>query len=190
MLPKLFVAVSLVALMGQGCPTFSRAPSVQPLQAPEAMMPKEEPAKNEEAMMPKEETKMMKAEEALKDDGGSAMIETNTTYQPYTKSAYEAAKLAGKPIFLFFYANWCPTCREQDPRLQTVVPQHKGGVVGFRVNFKDTETDADETALAKEFGVPYQHTGFFIGKDGVVKQKTIGTISDTKTLEYLDLISK
>ena len=65
-----------------------------------------------------------------------------------------------------------------------------GGVVGFRVNFNDTETDSEEKALAKEFGVTYQHTGFFIGRDGVVAQKTIGTISDVKTTEYLDQISK
>jgi len=155
-LPKLLLAVSVVALMGQGC-----------LSQPEVVIPKESVTSTDYAMM-----------------------ENNTSYQPYTKSAYEAAKLANKPIFLFFYANWCPTCREQDPRLQSVVPQHKGGVVGFRVNFKDTETDADETALAKEFGVPYQHTGFFIGKDGVVKHKTIGTITNAQTIEYLDLISK
>ncbi|MCC6563565.1 TlpA family protein disulfide reductase [Candidatus Uhrbacteria bacterium] len=114
----------------------------------------------------------------------------SSTYEPFTKAKYDAARAAGKPIFLFFFANWCPTCREQEPRLQKTVPSHEGGVIGLRVNFNDTETDEEEKALANEFGVTYQHTGFFIGRDGQTKKKTIGTVSDAQTLEYLDLISK
>ena len=173
-LSKIFLAASVVALMGQGCLFRSPAPSEATPSRPEVMMPKESITDTDETMMPKDE----------------AMMENNTTYQPYTKAAYEAAKLADKPIFLFFYANWCPTCREQEPRFQKVIPAHKGGVVALRVNYNDTETDSDEKELAKEFGVTYQHTGFFIGKDGIVKQKTIGTITDAKTTEFLDLISK
>jgi thiol:disulfide interchange protein len=112
-----------------------------------------------------------------------------STYEPFTKTKYDEARNSGKPIFLFFYANWCPTCREQEPRLQRIIPTHTGDVVGFRVNYNDTEVDTDEKALAKEFGVTYQHTGFFIGSDGATKKKTIGTITDAQTLEYLDLIS-
>ncbi len=131
---------------------------------------------------------MEKSDEAMMPEDESMMKPSASTYQPYTKAAYEAAKASGKPIFLFFYANWCPTCREQEPRLQRVVPTHMGGVVGLRVNYNDTETDEDEKALAKEFGVTYQHTGFFIDASESVQKKTIGTFSDTQTVEYLDLI--
>jgi thiol:disulfide interchange protein len=157
--------------MGQGCLMPAPAPSVDVV--PDAI------EKSDKAMMPKEDA--MKKDESM-------MKPSASTYQPYTKAAYEAAKASGKPIFLFFYANWCPTCREQEPRLQRVVPTHKGGVVGLRVNYNDTETDEDEKALAKEFGVTYQHTGFFIDASGSVQKKTIGTFSDTQTVEYLDLI--
>jgi thiol:disulfide interchange protein len=171
MLARSFVAVSLLAVMGQGCLMPAPAPSVDVV--PDAI------EKSDKAMMPKEDA--MKKDESM-------MKPSASTYQPYTKAAYEAAKASGKPIFLFFYANWCPTCREQEPRLQRVVPTHKGGVVGLRVNYNDTETDEDEKALAKEFGVTYQHTGFFIDASGSVQKKTIGTFSDTQTVEYLDLI--
>lgn len=151
--------------MGQGCLMPAPAPSVDTVT--EVM------EKSDEVMMPKDE---------------SMMKPSASSYQPYTKAAYEAAKSSGKPIFLFFYANWCPTCREQEPRLQRVVPNHMGGVVGLRVNYNDTETDGDEKALAKEFGVTYQHTGFFIDNKGTVQKKTIGTFSDAQTIEYLNLI--
>jgi hypothetical protein len=70
-----------------------------------------------------------------------------------------------------------------------VIPAHEGGVVALRVNYNDSDTDEDEKALAKEFGVTYQHTMFFIGRDGQTKKKAIGKITDEQAREYLDLIS-
>lgn len=179
MLVRSFVAVSLLAVMGQGC--------LMPAPAPSADTTPDVIEKTDEAMMPKENDSTIPKQDAMKKDGG-AMKPSASTYQPYTKAAYEQAKASGKPIFLFFYANWCPTCREQEPRLQRVVPTHMGGVVGLRVNYNDTETDESEKALAKEFGVTYQHTGFFIDASGSVQKKTIGTFGDAQTVEYLDLI--
>lgn len=40
-------------------------------------------------------------------------------------------------------------------------------VVGLRINYNDSETDTDEKALAKTFGVLYPHTKVFL-KDGKV----------------------
>ena len=36
------------------------------------------------------------------------------------------------------------------------------GIVGFRVNYNDNETDENEKQLAREFGVAYQHTKVLI----------------------------
>ncbi len=89
-------------------------------------------------------------------------------YMVFTKNEYEKALKSGKVVFLDFYANWCPICREEDP-------QFKAGfnslttdrVVGFRVNYNDTDTDEDEKKLAQEFGVIHQNTKFIL-KDGKV----------------------
>jgi len=35
-------------------------------------------------------------------------------------------------------------------------------VIGFRVNYNDDFTDDDERALARKFGVAYQHTKVFV----------------------------
>ena len=34
--------------------------------------------------------------------------------------------------------------------------------IGFRVNYNDSDTDTNEEALAREFGVAYQHTKVFV----------------------------
>lgn len=164
---KFLSALFTVALLGAGCPLINGS------QPP--------PTRTGQPTLPATSTIDVPADPTNDSD--------RSTFVPFTKTAYDEARAAGKPIFLFFYANWCPTCREQEPRLQRVVPTHMGGVAGFRVNYNDNETDADEKALAAQFGVTYQHTGFFIGADGQVKKKTIGTFSDAQTLEYLDLIA-
>lgn len=164
------VAFLSLVLLGQGCPTAQ--PQVQPTPSGDTV---QADATNEG--LPTQNT-----DTVMEQDSAS-------TYMPFTKARYDAARAAGKPILLYFYASWCPFCKEQDPRFARVIPEHDGGVVALRVNYNDTDTDEDEKALAREFGVTYQHTMFFIGRDGEVKKKIIGTISDEQTREYLDLIS-
>ena len=89
----------------------------------------------------------------------------------FTKADYDAAVASGKLVLLYFYANWCPICRAEFPKMQTVFDELTAdAVVGFRVNYKDNETNTDETTLAKQFGVAYQHTKVFVrGGDLVSK---------------------
>ncbi|MEK7531539.1 MAG: thioredoxin family protein [Patescibacteria group bacterium] len=78
----------------------------------------------------------------------------------FNKKDYDQALLEGKPILLYFYASWCPICREETanalyPAFNALKEET---VVGFRVNYKDSDTDKSEEMLAKQFGVAYQHT--------------------------------
>lgn len=106
-------------------------------------------------------------------------------YIPFTKQEYETAKAAGKLIILDFYADWCPICRAEAPEIIAAFSELKDArVVGFRVNFKDGDTDDTEKALAKEFNVPYQHTKIILknGKEAARypdqwdKQTALGAI--------------
>jgi thiol-disulfide isomerase/thioredoxin len=85
----------------------------------------------------------------------------------FPKESYDAVGASGKLIVLSFYANWCPICKEETanalyPAFNALAGE---GVIGFRVNYNDDETDDDERSLAREFGVAYQHTKVFV-KDG------------------------
>lgn len=80
----------------------------------------------------------------------------------FNKADYDKAIAQKRNILLYFYANWCPECKIEIPILyETFNHLSKNDynfVVGFRVNFNDSDTDSDEVALARELGVAYQHT--------------------------------
>lgn len=90
---------------------------------------------------------------------GRVLAGSTSVYIEFKKSDYDKALSSGKVVFLDFYANWCPICRAEEPEI------HRGfdsltenKIIGFRVNFNDSDTDNDEKQLAKDFNVPYQHT--------------------------------
>jgi thioredoxin 1 len=69
-------------------------------------------------------------------------------------------------IVLFFYADWCPTCRPIDVEFKNNIPKIPTGIEIYRVNYNDQDTDEAEKALAKKYGITYQHTFVQIDKNG------------------------
>ena len=81
----------------------------------------------------------------------------------FVKADYDAAIKTDKLIVLYFYADWCPVCRAEVPKLYEAFNElQTDKLIGFRVNFNDGSTDADEKALAEQFAVAYQHTKVFL----------------------------
>ena len=90
---------------------------------------------------------------------GRRLAGSTSPYLEFNQQDYEKALAEGKIIFLDFYANWCPICRGEEPDIFAGFNElTTDQVVGFRVNFKDDQTDDAEKVLAKEFAIPYQHT--------------------------------
>ena len=67
---------------------------------------------------------------------------------------------------LFFYANWCSTCRPADANFRENESQIPQDVILFRVNYNDPDTDADERTLAQRHQITYQHTFVQIDSQG------------------------
>ena len=178
----LFVAA---ALIGAGCqPTQAPTPTPAPTQkAPDAMEKAPDAMEKPDAMKPKEPEAMApKPEEAM-------MKKEASTFVDFTQAAYEKALADKKPIYLYFHANWCPTCKAQNPTVNEVFSQHMGGVAGFRVSYNDSDTNDEERALAKTFGVTYQHTFFYIDRAGKTVKKTIGSQTAAQITADLNTIS-
>lgn len=122
------------------------------------------------------------------DTDNSTMIKENVmvkTYQPFTKSAYLKARSEGKIIFLEFYANWCPSCLAQAPALVNgFASLNDSRIVAFRVDYKDSNTDSDESALAQELGIAYQHTHIVLNPQGeiILRSNDVLSESDVKAL--------
>jgi thiol:disulfide interchange protein len=156
------LSLALIVTLGQGCaPAQSRRDTpTEPTQvAPNDSTNTIAERRNDE----------MSANDPVANLSGSA------TYEPYTKEAYEEAKGSGKPILLFFYANWCPTCKVDEPILKKIIQETDADIIAFRVNTLDSDTDADEEELAEEFGIFIQHTFIFIDRNGNPLNQIIGT---------------
>lgn len=126
-------------------------------------------------MMEEEKGTMMKKEsETMSAEGGSAsggmakytgtvLAGKSAPLLDFTKADYDTAMKSDKLIVLYFYANWCPICKVEFPIAQAAFNElTTDKAVGFRVNYNDNDTDADEIALARQFGVVYQHTKVFL----------------------------
>lgn len=73
--------------------------------------------------------------------------------QPYDQAGFEAAQAAGKPILVEVHADWCPTCRAQEPIVSELMQDPKNaGFVVLRVDF-DQQKD-----VLKRLRTQYQST--------------------------------
>jgi thioredoxin 1 len=91
---------------------------------------------------------------------------------PYTPAAFEAALKAGKPVLVAVHADWCPTCKAQEPILSGLRddPAFKG-LVEFRVDY-DAQKD-----VVKRFGVRMQST-LIVFKGGSEVARSVGDTSE------------
>lgn len=133
-----------------------------------------------DSMMKKDEVVMEKKEESMEktdskiEGSDSAMDKPETDdkmmaegkgeYVEYSQSAYDSA--SAKKRVLYFYANWCPTCKPLDAQLKANMDKIPAGVVILRVNYNDTDTDAIDKALAQKYGITYQHTFVQVDAEG------------------------
>lgn len=115
-----------------------------------------------EMMMKKDDEAMMKKSE------DSSMMNSLKHYSEYSSTALTDS-LKNKRV-LFFYANWCPTCRPADAAFRENDSKIPSDVSLIRVNYNDSDTDQEEKELAKKYLVTYQHT--FVQIDEAGKEVT------------------
>lgn len=112
-----------------------------------------------------EKDTMMEGEEMMMSGyEGEILAGSSAPLLDFKKADYDEALNSSKLVALYFYANWCPTCKAEikDALLPGFNELSTDNVIGFRVNYNDNDTDEYEKALAQEFGVAYQHTKVFV----------------------------
>jgi len=141
--------------------------SAQDAQSVEGVNDTMEEKKNDAMMENKEKAAIEKEGDVTVEQGtvyaGTVLAGVSTPLLDFQKADYDKAIQSGRLVVLYFYANWCPTCKAEFPLMQSAFNElTTDQVIGFRVNYKDNETDKDEEALARQFGVAYQHTKVFV----------------------------
>ncbi|MGZ5872773.1 MAG: thioredoxin family protein [Bradyrhizobium sp.] len=117
---------------------------------------------------------------ALVTAGQLASAWANTAV-PFSAEAFKAAQASGSPILVEIHADWCPTCKAQNPILDklTADPKFKDLKI-FRVDF-----DAMKPVV-RQFGAQMQST-LIVFKGSAEQGRSVG---DTKEASIASLLDK
>jgi len=121
------------------------------------------------------------------------------TIQGLDGQTYRLSDFRGRPVWINFWASWCPPCRAENPDIREVYDANKdGGLVVLGIAIGETagnvrgyvertgldyiiglDQGTDVAATYRIVGIP---THFFVDPDGVLREWRIGSLSK-KTME-------
>lgn len=123
---------------------------------------------------------------------------TNEQGEQVTLSQYR-----GQPVFINFWASWCPPCKEEMPYIQEAYEKYGDEVVFLGINvtpgdsrenaikFMDSnnyempilfDLDGNVTNTYRSISIP---TSFFIDKNGVIKAKYVGPMNYEQIEDFI-----
>lgn len=151
-----WLILSLIAtILLVGCTAQNISPPSEGIKSTETTQQQTQPQPTETST----ETHPVTNEVIQSDYTGEVIAGATTKYIRYNKAGYDKALSEGKVIYFYFYANWCPICREERPKiLEAFNEMSYPDVIGFEVHFNDNEVTEDDKKIAREFGISYQHT--------------------------------
>ncbi len=106
-------------------------------------------------------------------------------YYRYNKEAYDSAVIEGKVVYLYFYASWCPICKESRPKILDAFNKMSfDDVIGFEVHYNDNEVTDEDREITRNYQIPYQHTTI-IAKNGEQVFKSLEELTTEKLIEEI-----
>jgi thioredoxin 1 len=100
---------------------------------------------------------------------------------PFSADAFKAAQASGSPILVEIHADWCPTCKAQNPILDKLTSNAKfKDLKVFRVDFDSMKP------VVKQFGAQMQST-LIVFKGNAEQGRSVG---DTKEASIEALLDK
>ena len=91
--------------------------------------------------------------------------------KPFTQATFDAALAAKTPVLVEIHADWCPTCKAQEPVIKSLTNDARfSGLTVLRVDF-DAQKD-----IVRKLGAQQQST-LIVFKDGVEAGRSVGETS-------------
>jgi len=117
------------------------------------------------------------------------------------------ADFAGQPVWVFFWATWCPPCQQETPDIRHVFEANRdAGLVVLAIDVQepvDTIRDYAErygltyrigvdtyAAIMKTYGVFGLPTRYFIDRRGVIRDRYFGPLKRDQMQQRVNLISQ
>lgn len=110
--------------------------------------------------------------------------------QPISLADYQ-----GKPVFINFWATWCPPCQAETPDLVKAYSKYGDKVQFIGVNLTSQDSLTDVTAFIKKYGIKYPTaldtkgtvaqqyqalaipTSFIINRQGIIVDRYVGALT-------------
>jgi thioredoxin 1 len=103
-----------------------------------------------------------------------------STAVPFSAEAFKAAQASGSPILVEIHADWCPTCKAQNPILDRLTADARfKDLKVFRVDF-----DAMKPVV-KQFGAQMQST-LIVFKGNAEQGRSVGDTREASIAALLD----
>ena len=160
---------------------------------------KEETAKPKDDEIKKEETKTIASEGY---EIGNKAIDFEV--ELLNDGKVKLSDYYGKPIFLNFWATWCGPCVREMPHIQEVSEEYGDKVVILAINISDSSEDVkafvDNAKYTFNFGLNESGSllttynsysiplSIFIDKDGIIKERRVGSMSKDTMVEIIEKI--
>jgi len=111
--------------------------------------------------------------------------------------------LAGRPIFVNFWATWCLPCLEEMPIIQELYEEYPGAFTIVAVSDEPVDTIREYVqkhgytfpiyvdrsgTMGQEYQVLFMPTSVFIDAGGVIQKRHLGQLNRSDMLSYLEQI--
>ncbi|MBI1971845.1 MAG: redoxin domain-containing protein [Candidatus Aenigmarchaeota archaeon] len=127
------------------------------------------------------------ADKAPSGPGLIAGTSSGSHYLRFDKAHYEQSLSENKVVHLYFYANWCPICAAERPKIfEAYGKLNYEDVVGYEVHYNDNEVTDDDVYVTKLFQIPYQHTTVILDRSGKIAFKSFSPIGTGKLVEEIE----
>ncbi len=108
-------------------------------------------------------------------------LSASADFKTYTKEGYDAAIKSGGTVVVDFYADWCPTCKKQQPILNEIV-NTKGyeKVIAFKADYDNDKELKKSIKVSKQSTIVVFKGGKEVGRStGVTSKDELKKLIDT-----------